>query len=348
MPRGTVILVPGLLGNELRIPGLSRDGDLAWLSVPVMAYLGFEALALPTADRPGVPKPGQRVIVGFPLESLYRFCIQYLQLRDWEVVPVQFDWRRDIFSSAVILTDRIRTLSEDEPVYIIAHSRGGLVVRQSLGMLSADERPERVRRVIAVGVPHVGAITAVATLGDCSAWIQKLRFGLRLATPWVSPLDWSDRVSTLLRSWPGLYSLLPDPVRSGLAASTIDAIYDPASYSPDGIDPYLPHLVSARVAWSNVPDVFPSVEWVDCVGVGIDTLAGLTLPLDLDRRRGYAIGNGDGTVSTGSAGFTGRVRITCPSSHDALLRDGRLLERIHAALLDMPVFDQTIGGGVSR
>lgn len=348
MARGIVILVPGFLGNELLNPTITGGEFATWLSVPKMAAYGFEALALPTADRPGLPKAGTVTRVGFPLDGIYRICIQYLQLRDWEVVPVQFDWRKDIFSSAQVLRDVVLDRGLEDGVHIIAHSRGGLVVRQMLGMLTADQRPHFVRRVIGVGVPHIGAITAVATLGDCSDWVQKLRYGLRLATPWVSPFNWSDRVSNLIRSWPGLYNLLPDPTRSLLSPATVDAVYNPASYNPDGIDPYPPHLAQARAAWGNIPDVFPSVEWVDVVGLGVETLAGLTLPLQLQRRRGYAIADGDGTVASGSAAYPNRVRITVPAYHDGMLRDGRLLDRIHAALLNMPQFDQNITGPVSQ
>lgn len=348
MATKTVILVPGFLGNELLVPNRFGGEMTAWLSTPGMASFGFEALALPTADRPGLPRPGQEVRIGFPLEGIYRLCIQYLQLRDWDVIPLQFDWRKDIFSSAQHLRDVIFKHGVEDGVHIIAHSRGGLVTRQALGMLTADQRPHFVRRVIGVGVPHVGAITAVATLGDCSDWVQKLRFGLRLATPWVSPFNWSDRVSNLIRSWPGLYQLLPDPTRSLLSPATVDAVYTPASYNPDGIDPYPPHLFQARAAWGNIPDVFPSVEWVDVVGLGVETLAGIALPVNLQRRRGYFLADGDGTVASGSAAYPNRVRITVPAYHDGLLRDGRLLDRIHAALLAMPQFDQNIKGPVSQ
>lgn len=138
-----------------------------------------------------------------------------------DCVLFAWDWRRDLVEAASGLgavIDRIRRVRGDpeQKVDVVAHSAGGLVARYFVRYGGRDvldrADPEAtidttagqaVRRVILVGTPNYGSVSALqrAIMGN--------DLGPRLAT--MPP--------ELLATMPSLYELLPNPARTWMIGS---------------------------------------------------------------------------------------------------------------------------------
>ena len=121
-----VFVLPGIMGSHLNI------GDReVWLHYLALLRGGLGDLADVTATN---VRPVALVGDG------YRELCEFLQ-NSHEVIPFAYDWRRSV-TDAAAAAGRSRSTTRCErtqqPVRIIAHSMGGLVVR---AMIAAAARP---------------------------------------------------------------------------------------------------------------------------------------------------------------------------------------------------------------
>ena len=155
-----VFVLPGILGSHLRV-----DGKRIWLSLRFLNNLD---------QLKWDPKIKDRVEPDGPIGMSYDDLIDYLA-DTHEVIPFAFDWRRPIEDEAKRLAEAVevslaaRALTQ-QPVRIVAHSMGGIVVRTM-----RLEQPETWKRMLArdgarvlmLGTPNGGSWAPMQVLsGD--------------------------------------------------------------------------------------------------------------------------------------------------------------------------------------
>ncbi len=118
--RPLAVVLPGAMGSELAV-----DDQLIWLDYLSLFLGGFKKLDINSNKR---VMTTDRV-----LDDLYAPLLEFLA-RTHRVAVFACDWRRSIRDVAEALADRLEALlpraeKENQPVHLVAHSMGGLVVR---------------------------------------------------------------------------------------------------------------------------------------------------------------------------------------------------------------------------
>lgn len=148
--RPVVVVVPGLFGSRLKI-----GGETVWLDLPPAPALRRLAW---TAGGTAVEADG---LIGDVFDTL---C-EHLSATH-HVEPFAYDWRAPLEQSATALgtlldelLKRIRKSKQEQPVRILAHGSGGLVVR-ALQWLDerrwSDLQGQEGFRALLLGTPHEG------------------------------------------------------------------------------------------------------------------------------------------------------------------------------------------------
>ena len=156
-----VYLVPGLLGSNLDCSDPVFPDNL-WVNYTRLALCHFDYLRL--ADDGISPFPGTgRPCFANGISSSYYAAVHNALLTSPELVDqVVVDWSYDFRLSATRtganLAAEIRSVVPPaDPCAIVAHSFGGLVARVAWWELLRTGDQSRVRRIITIGTPHLGA-----------------------------------------------------------------------------------------------------------------------------------------------------------------------------------------------
>lgn len=200
-----VIIVPGIAGSELK-----NGDDLIWLNIGRMfsdtgdQFL-TDNLMLNSEGNSTVPT----VNFGNVIEDAYLANVQVVNtfkgLDDGLVVEgyvlgsslffFPYDWRLNLDNTRTLLKqkiDEVKAQTGADRVNIIAHSMGGLLVKDYLKEFGKDS----IDKLIFVGTPHLGAPKA-----------GKILFaGDNFDIPWLTP----DRIKEVAVNSPAVYELLPN------------------------------------------------------------------------------------------------------------------------------------------
>ena len=158
--RPAVFMLPDILGSHLKV-----DGERVWLSLRLRNDL--DQLKWDPDEASRVQPDG---LVGMVYDDLLDHLAE-----THEVIPFSFDWRRPIEDEAHRLADAVEAAltarnAAQQPVRIVAHGMGGLLVRAM-----QLERPESWKRmmlregarVLMLGTPNGGSWTPMQVLsGD--------------------------------------------------------------------------------------------------------------------------------------------------------------------------------------
>jgi len=169
-PQPIVFVLPGIMGSHLAI-----DGERIWLDFAQIAFGGMSRL--------GVKSSGDRVEPQEPIAESYGELIQFLA-QTHDVRPFAYDWRESLRISAerlllLMSAAQLEAASTDQPLRIIAHSMGGLVVRAMLAMPEGQTLWKRMRahpgsRFIMLGTPNGGSHAMASMLIGRDALVKKL------------------------------------------------------------------------------------------------------------------------------------------------------------------------------
>ena len=256
-----VFVLPGIMGSHLNIG--ERE---VWLRYPALERGGLGDLADVKAKN---VEPVALVGDG------YRELCEFLQ-NSHEVIPFAYDWRRSVTNAAGLLAIEVdkALLRTRQPVRIVAHSMGGLVVR---AMIAArpdlwDRMCERDgARLVMLGTPNRGSHDIVEALLGTSATVQQLAL-LDLTR------DWPEIVG-IVAKFPGVLELLPNDGRyfdssewrqyrkhrKG-SADPSKALLDAARQTHESIDAHLslfPHSDRVHYVAGTSPRTVTGVEIVD-------------------------------------------------------------------------------------
>lgn len=348
MAKGTLIFVPGFTGSELRltyhvswIPGRG----VVWLDTDFLVNGGLRAMRLKLPSETFNTLLSRELSPGRPIALYYGLMLEFLKQFGWRIVCPDGDWRKPLVEDAFEVTHLIRQHGIDGPVYILCHSRGGLVVRRALQLLAGSNQAHLVRRVVAMGTPHTGSLQAVTYLGCYGELKRELRhLGGRFASL-VQTFTGADVIEDVMRSWPAIYELLPAPGAPWLPIAPADWLYNPAAWEGSKFDPVPEYLAAAKATWLALGGVPPPVDWVNVVGKGYTTPSGV---VNVDRMTDpdnltYST-HGDGVVPVASATLPGFKTLTTPTHHSSLPYDGRLFPYLDAYLKDGLPADRTLAG----
>lgn len=321
MARPLAVVLPGTMGSHLTV-----DGKPVWLDYRALLLGGLRRLAI---ERTGVAAVDV-------VDTFYGPLLEFLA-RTHRVEIFAYDWRRSVRDSAAALTERLEKLlpeleQQRQPVHLVAHSMGGLVVR---AMIADNQRGSAVwrritqlpnSRLLMLGTPNHGSYEALRWLTGFNPTQAKLAL-LDLTQDTRQIID-------LVRRFPGLLELLPfapdDPDFATLAPWQTIRQQTAARWNiADGDD-----LRAARQTWNRlVATPADPAHMVYVAGSQPATVVDYALvdaqsPFLAGRKQLAFIATraGDGTVSWASGALPGvRTWYVADTAHDQLCAQRRAL-----------------------
>ncbi len=193
-PRPIAVVLPGTMGSQLRV-----DDDTIWLDYWALLKGGLKRLAM---GRDGI------VPVGL-VDQFYGPLVEFLA-RSHQVEIFPYDWRHSVRQAAARLAETLEPLVTQaerggQPLRLVAHSMGGLVVRAMIADGGAGsalwQRITRLpgSRFLMLGTPNLGSYEAVRWLTGFNPTQTKLAL-----------LDITQSTDQII----GLVSPLPRPART--------------------------------------------------------------------------------------------------------------------------------------
>ncbi len=212
-PRPLAVVVPGTMGSALDV-----DSDPVWLKYRALFRGGLARLGMDATGSGGEVRPTD------VLDDFYGPLLEFLA-RSHRVEIFPYDWRLSVRHAADKLADRLETwLPEAErqgqPVHLVAHSMGGLVVR---AMIADGGRGTALwRRILKLpnsrfmmlGTPNLGSHEAVRWLTGHNPTQAKLAL--------LDITHGTDAIVGIVNRFPGLLELLPfDPDGPDFASQSL-------------------------------------------------------------------------------------------------------------------------------
>lgn len=190
--RSIVLLLPGIMGSNLSV----KD-DLVWIN-----YFRFIAGALKNLE---CSEANNRNVKASSLVATsYKKITENLS-RDYDVVTFPFDWRLPLTDSAKLLNNKIiELLQYEQPIKVIAHSMGGVLMRDF--MIQHPDTWSQLNhsdkfKLLLLGSPLGGSFRIPYVLFGRDASIKMLDF--------IDRFHSKKELLSIFSQMPGLLSLLP-------------------------------------------------------------------------------------------------------------------------------------------
>ena len=196
---GNVVLLPGIMGSHLSVTDASGDEDHVWFSLWRIVKGDMKRLRL---GKNGAANAGRETVKATGLIGWY----YALALETLQAEPFPYDWRLDTRETARKLKQFVedkfadKTFDENRPVHFVAHSMGGLVVRNLIHQFK-DFWRDKGGRLVMLGTPNAGSFAAVETLMGKNSLVKYLA----AADILQNKSDWFE----VINSFVGLYQLFP-------------------------------------------------------------------------------------------------------------------------------------------
>ncbi len=204
-----VFLLPGIMGSLL-----ADNTDQIWLKYVRLVLGGMGRLAINT---PNILSTGL-------IASSYQQLVDYLS-PNYDVRQFHYDWRRSVEEAGATLRAAISTelTAHKKPIYLLAHSMGGLVSR---AMIANDKDNvwrqvcQRGGRLVMLGTPNHGSFIVPQLLAGQEDLLRSLAF-------------WDvhhslDELIAIIREYPGLLEMLPLEFLEPARWKTIKGLVPPA------------------------------------------------------------------------------------------------------------------------
>ncbi len=199
-PRPVVILIPGIMGSHIEINRNKNNdpgtGNRIWFDIPSLAIGKLNSISNPSSNN---------IFTEDIFEKFYGDIAEELD-KTHVVIRCPYDWRKSLVECAEELQKTIgRAIKEnpDQPIRLLAHSMGGLVVR-TLIEKHTKEWQEIIKsggRLVMLGTPNNGSHMMVHTLlgkNDSMRMLANLDL--------VHDLQ---QILNIVKKLPGALSLLP-------------------------------------------------------------------------------------------------------------------------------------------
>lgn len=197
---GNVVLLPGVMGSHLSVVEADgSDEDHVWVSLWRLVKGDMKRLKLGSDGKTN--ENGESVKATGLIGWYYALALETLQAE-----PFPYDWRVSVVDTADKLAAFVQekldngTFDKTKPVHFVAHSMGGLVVRNFVRQHN-DLWNKVQGRLVMLGTPNAGSFAAIQTLMGKNSLVKNIAAVL----PFQSKADWFQVVN----SFPGLYQLCP-------------------------------------------------------------------------------------------------------------------------------------------
>ncbi|MFT3932277.1 MAG: CHAT domain-containing protein [Chitinophagaceae bacterium] len=187
--RPIVVMVPGIMGSNL-----AKNGKLIWINY--LRFLGGDLAGLKMSEA-GIDAPSI-------MRSSYKKLADYLG-GTYDVVTFAFDWRQQLNDSAKLFNTKINELlAYGQPIKIIGHSMGGVLVRDFI--IHNTDTWQKLNaspgfRLLFLGSPLGGSFRIPYVLFGKDPIIDKLSK--------IDLLHSKKELLDVFGGFPGLLSLLP-------------------------------------------------------------------------------------------------------------------------------------------
>ncbi|WGZ94183.1 MAG: CHAT domain-containing protein [Candidatus Thiothrix putei] len=333
--RPVVIYVPGIMGSHLEIPTAAHQrpghGNRVWLDV---LELGIGGLGRIHIEQSVVPEA---------LVDLFYGKLSAFLGETYDVIEFPYDWRNPVEEAAERLAQRLRGIlafvPPDQPVHLLAHSMGGLVVRAMLAQTNLwAEVVKRQGRFIMLGTPNNGSHAMVSTLVGRASSIRKLAM-LDMSRSLQGILD-------VIGAFPGALQLLPRPGFSDTDGATGFDYFTPDTWATfkkhnrdrwfgdtTGAIPGSTTLATAHAVWAKLKPL-PNPEHIAYVfGKAEQTDCGIKLENSRLYLRSTAQGDGSVTWKSGKLEWLPEDRYWyMPVNHGALTHTSQYFPAIRELL----------------
>jgi len=201
-PRPVAIIIPGIMGSHLEVDRIQPDkpgsGNRVWFD-PASLFLGkLEQIGYPNS---------KQVVAEDLFEMFYGDLADHLAASH-AVIRCPYDWRLPLEQCAAALKTKIEQAAHEypgQPVRLLAHSMGGLVVRRL--MIDDPAAWQTVLdsggRLLMLGTPNNGSHLMVHSLLGKSDSMRKLEK--------IDAAHGLQEIVDIVASFPGALSLLPRP-----------------------------------------------------------------------------------------------------------------------------------------
>ncbi len=195
-PKPIAVVLPGTMGSELK-----AGDDHVWLNYGALFAGGLGKLRM---GKPDISPIGL-------VDDFYGPLVDFLaRSHDVDIFP--YDWRHSIRTAASRLAEMLAPLVDraertQQPVRLVAHSMGGLVVRSMIADGGAGaalwKRIQKLpgSRFLMLGTPNLGSYEAVRWLTGFNPTQAKLAL--------LDIGHSTDDIVGIVRAYPGLLELLP-------------------------------------------------------------------------------------------------------------------------------------------
>ncbi len=339
--RDAVILIPGILGTKLDFTTIAPPLNI-WPSPNELVKADDEYLNLLSLGINGLDLPGRSFIasdiiqnitaLGLFTKNIYGNIVNLFENNGYAnnmlLFQYPYDWRLNLSTTAQGLAQTIQTAainSESGKVNIVAHSMGGLLLKEYLRTAPANTI-NRINKVIFLGTPHLGAPKAS----------KVLLYGDNLN---ISILD-EERARIITQNMPSVYQLLPSQKYindfSGYITDARSEIKKVLSHdstnqflSDSGLNSSL--LTNANVFHTTL-DTYPnasSIKFFDIIGCGsTKTISSIIIKNNGKFDLRYTLG--DKTVPYVSASSVGNInqRYFSNADHMDLVQNTGVLEQL--------------------
>ena len=184
------VVIPGIMGSSL-----DHNGNPQWIDFRELNRGAIkDDLHIKTSD----------VSASGVIKKYYDDFVQHLT-KTHDVVTFPFDWRKSVSLAAKAFSEKMEELLQhNQPVQLIAHSMGGLVVRQFMIDFPQQwktfiEKPSN--KFVMLGTPWLGSYLIMEVLTGHSSRVKQLAM-----------MDFKNSKKELLqvfREYPGIFELLP-------------------------------------------------------------------------------------------------------------------------------------------
>lgn len=262
--RRTVVFVPGTMGSELWL-----GNERVWPNVKVL-FKNPELFRYPSM----VPLEPRGIVDQVVIVPNLIKIDQYNRLGDYLVEDLgyqrgvdffdfAYDWRQDVRQSARQLALFIDSLPTQEPVTIMGHSLGTMVIRYYIERLNGDRR---VEQAVLMGGPHQGSVKIMTSL---------------LVAPEVLPFGlMGERMRQVIMTFPSCYQIIPNyPCAVDQNGREINFLEDESWVEED----YLPLLRAGRQFRRELAGK-PEIPSLSIFGYGLKTTTAISLKRDENGR----------------------------------------------------------------
>lgn len=318
-----VLYLPGLLGSQLLDRStLSGSPIVYWLGEGLLGSRGLDPMQLAgDGISPGPSAGGIRLTAGDPLAVCYGPLEGYMRYLGWDVLALGYDWRMSIVQTGQHVAAAALARWGSEPLWMVAHSMGGLVARLAWRALKNQGRDRQLAGIVTIGTPHYGSWEIPRLWGRLPLTYQgiALACGLRHPAAAGQAVEWIDAV---VSSWPGAYELMPCPSAGPLPADDpflAGALYTRPFYSHTNRWVSGNALLRAQYTWSQLTAAVPPGRLHQIVGHGASTPYAMTGRLHVDDPGSYLYtDDGDGEVAGIYARLPGVPTVRVQGEHGLL------------------------------